>query len=75
MATAQESRFQCPNCGAVYQLVRVVAETVAVDRELTCLGCGGSLQGREGRFVLKYFLLERPHAVTPRRAVGARNRP
>lgn len=50
MATAQE--FSCPNCGALYRLVRVEAEN-AVDRELTCLACGGPLQGREGRFVLK----------------------
>lgn len=54
---ATESQFQCPNCDARYQVVRIEAETVTVDRELTCLRCGAPLQGREGRFVLKYFLL------------------
>jgi predicted RNA-binding Zn-ribbon protein involved in translation (DUF1610 family) len=71
----EESRFLCPNCGAVYELVRVEAETVTADRELTCLACGGPLQGREGRFALKYFLLGRPHSVKPRRAVRPRAEP
>lgn len=59
MATEQESRFQCTNCDAQYQVVRVEAAPVTVDREITCLSCGAPLQGREGRFVLKYFLLDR----------------
>jgi predicted RNA-binding Zn-ribbon protein involved in translation (DUF1610 family) len=62
------SRFNCPNCSAVYEVVSVEAENVAVDRELTCLSCGAPLQSRQGRFVLKYLLL------TPRRSVGARRR-
>jgi ssDNA-binding Zn-finger/Zn-ribbon topoisomerase 1 len=72
MATVQESRFQCPNCGALYELVCVEADTVSVDRGLTCLSCGAPLQARQGRFALKYFLLERSHSATPRRAVGTR---
>jgi predicted RNA-binding Zn-ribbon protein involved in translation (DUF1610 family) len=73
MAAAQVSRFQCPNCGAPYQIVRVEADGVSVDRELTCLRCGAPLPGREGRFVLKYFLLEarRPYSAAQSRAVGA----
>jgi len=29
------------------------------DREITCLSCGAPLHGREGPFILKYFLVER----------------
>jgi predicted RNA-binding Zn-ribbon protein involved in translation (DUF1610 family) len=69
MPTAQQSRFRCPNCGALYEIVRVEAESVTVDRELSCLMCGAPLQGREGRSVLKYFLVEplRHHAMRQRR--------
>ena len=31
-----------------------------VNRQLICLSCGGPLHGREGRFLLKFFLTERP---------------
>lgn len=51
-------RFNCPNCDALYELERVDAPPVTVDREIVCLSCGSLLQGREDRFVLKYFLLE-----------------
>jgi predicted RNA-binding Zn-ribbon protein involved in translation (DUF1610 family) len=75
MAASPGSRFNCPNCGARYEVVRVEAENVAIDCELACLSCGAPLQSRQGWFVLKYFLLERSYAaVTPRRAVGARRR-
>ena len=53
----QTSQYQCPNCDAQYQVVRVEAEPVTVERELTCLSCDAPLQGREGRLALKYFLL------------------
>jgi predicted RNA-binding Zn-ribbon protein involved in translation (DUF1610 family) len=71
MASSPASRFNCPNCGALYEVVRVEAENVAIGRELACLSCGAPLQSRQGRFVLKYFLLGRSYpAVTPRHAVG-----
>jgi predicted RNA-binding Zn-ribbon protein involved in translation (DUF1610 family) len=54
------SRFDCPNCGARYALVRVEAEGVEADGELACRSCGGPLQGYDGPFILKYFLVERP---------------
>jgi ribosomal protein L34E len=38
------------------------------DQQLTCRNCGGPLHGREGKFVLKYFLVDRPR----RRALGRR---
>jgi hypothetical protein len=74
MAAAQVSRFQCPNCGAQYQIVRVEADAASIDRELTCLSCDAPLQGREGQLVLKYFLLEtrRRYSAAQPRAFGAR---
>jgi predicted RNA-binding Zn-ribbon protein involved in translation (DUF1610 family) len=66
------SCFNCPNCGALYEVVHVEAENVAIDRELACVSCGAPLQSRQGRFVLKYFLLKRSYsAVTPRHSIGA----
>jgi transcription elongation factor Elf1 len=65
------SRFNCSDCGAVYEVVHVEAENVAIDRGLACLSCGASLQSRQGRFVLKYFLVKRSYStVTPRRPVA-----
>ena len=49
--------FICPNCGAYYQVVKVEAGPETDNREITCRSCGGPLSGREGQFVLKYFLL------------------
>jgi predicted RNA-binding Zn-ribbon protein involved in translation (DUF1610 family) len=54
------TRFDCPNCGAHYRLVRVEAPANTPDREITCRSCGAPLQAREGRYILKYFLVERP---------------
>ena len=28
--------------------------------ELACICCGGPLHAREGKYLLKYFLIERP---------------
>lgn len=64
MPEHQEARFNCGNCGAPYEVVRVEAPVTA-DRVIACLSCGVPLEAREGRFVLKYFLVGR--AVTPNR--------
>jgi hypothetical protein len=51
----------------MYQLVRVEAPPgPTTDREITCVACGGPLHGREGKFLLKYFMVER----AKRRASG-----
>jgi predicted Zn finger-like uncharacterized protein len=50
--------FNCPNCNALYRVVK--AETgpeAIIDREITCWVCGGPIAARDGKFVLKYFLL------------------
>jgi predicted RNA-binding Zn-ribbon protein involved in translation (DUF1610 family) len=54
------SRFDCPNCGAQYTLVRVEVESVEADGQIACRICGGALNGHDGRFILKYFLVDRP---------------
>jgi hypothetical protein len=51
--------FQCTNCGARYELVRMEAPPAATDREITCISCGGPLPGREGTFIFKYFCVDR----------------
>ena len=45
------------NCNALYQIVKVEAGPETVDRQVTCRTCGGPFPGREGKFVIKYFLL------------------
>jgi hypothetical protein len=47
--------FSCPNCNALYHRIKVEAGPEIVD----CLACGGPLPGRDGSFVLKYFLLRK----------------
>jgi hypothetical protein len=60
--------FECPNCAAKYRVVRVEAPLgPTIDREITCLSCGGPLHGREGQFLLKYFLVERSKLRAGRR--------
>jgi len=49
-------RAFCPGCKALYEIVEVEA---GPDREITCQVCGGPLAGREGKFVLKYYLLRK----------------
>jgi hypothetical protein len=52
--------FNCPHCGAKYNVVRIESPVEISTKEITCLGCGGPLQARQGAHVLKYFLIERP---------------
>ena len=62
-------QFNCPNCEARYEVVRIEEPPRPTDREVTCLSCGGPLYGREGRFILKYFLTDRPKRRAYRAAV------
>lgn len=52
------SPFNCPNCEAQYQVVKVEAPPVMGERQLTCLSCVGPLNARDGRFLLKYFFTD-----------------
>jgi predicted RNA-binding Zn-ribbon protein involved in translation (DUF1610 family) len=56
-------RFNCPNCNALYQLIKAEAGPETVDRAVTCLSCGAPLPIREADFVLKYFLLRKPQSL------------
>jgi len=56
-------RTNCPHCGAAYKVVQVEAASDPV--EITCRSCGGPLQGREGRFLLKYFLVDKRRKAPP----------
>ena len=51
--------FNCPHCNALYQLIKVEAGPETIDREIACRACGSPLPGREGKFVVKYFLLRK----------------
>jgi hypothetical protein len=60
--------FRCSYCGTSYKLVRAKAGEITKHYEITCLSCGGPLTGREGAFVLKYFLVDKPRQRQDRRA-------
>jgi predicted Zn finger-like uncharacterized protein len=69
MAEPEETRFtrfNCPNCSAQYKVVKVEAPALANVEEVTCVNCGAALQARDGKFVLKYFLVG-PKAKRDRR--------
>jgi hypothetical protein len=54
-----KSNFTCPSCGALYYVIKIEAGPESDNREITCRACGAPLFGREGKFVLKYFLQRR----------------
>jgi ssDNA-binding Zn-finger/Zn-ribbon topoisomerase 1 len=58
--TSDVELFNCPNCGSQYKLVRVEADPTASYCRVECPHCGGPLSNREGRYILKYFLVDRP---------------
>jgi hypothetical protein len=51
--------FTCPNCKALYEVVKVEAGPETFNRDITCQVCGSPVSGREGKFVLKYFFLRK----------------
>ena len=53
------SSFNCPNCKALYRVVKVLPGPETVDRELTCRSCGAPLPARDSGLVLKYFMLRK----------------
>ena len=55
--------FTCPNCQALYHVVKVEAGPETVFQDVTCGVRGEPLVGREGEFVLKYFLLRKAGRV------------
>ena len=76
MTRSAAVHFNCPNCNALYQIVKVEAGPETVDLEVVCRICGAPFQGREDGFVLKYFLLRKAARVDPRvRRISQRARP
>jgi len=67
MAHMEVTRFQCPNCEATYNLIRVEAPP-KYDRQLACLSCGAPLRNRDGKFALKYFQIEGAREIRKRRS-------
>lgn len=59
MIAGKLSSFNCPNCNALYQLVSIEAGPETVGRDIGCRACGSLLPARDGKLVLKYFLLRR----------------
>jgi predicted RNA-binding Zn-ribbon protein involved in translation (DUF1610 family) len=59
MPSPVRTSFHCPNCNALYQIVRQEAGPETIDKGITCRSCGAPLPAREGKFVLKYFLLRK----------------
>ena len=55
--------FNCPNCNAFYEVVKVEPGPETVDREINCRSCGTPLPGRDGNLVLKYFMLRKAERV------------
>ena len=71
LATPEPEPVACPNCGARYTLVRAEADRASVSGQSERRSCGGPLNGRESRFILKYLLVDRPK-IAARAARGKR---
>jgi DNA-directed RNA polymerase subunit RPC12/RpoP len=59
MASRVQSSFKCPTCSALYQVVKIDAGQGRTHREAACRDCGAPFPAREGRFILKYFMLRK----------------
>ena len=59
--------FKCPHCTTRYHVVQLEADP-SIDVEINCLVCDQQLRSRDGRFILKYFLLDGPRPKAPSRA-------
>ena len=60
MASKNAEPFNCPTCNGAYKLVRAEADSRSFNGPIECYYCGGPLVGREGEFVLKYFVADKP---------------
>jgi len=65
MVEAAEAPFVCPSCGAHYKVVRLEVSQTSDEPDIECVNCGAALEGREGAFALKYFLVS--HAAKRKR--------
>jgi transcription elongation factor Elf1 len=53
--TTGRTTFNCSNCNALYQIVKVKADPETVGRAITCRPCGAPLPAREGSFVVPWL--------------------
>ena len=67
--------FTCANCQALYHVVKVEAGPETTEAEVTCRACGAPFAGREGTFVLKYFMLRHGARGRRRRPAETGERP
>jgi predicted Zn finger-like uncharacterized protein len=67
MARRAKSSFVCPSCHALYRVVGVDIDPDAAESEIACRACGNPMPAREGKFVLKYFLLRKGGRALRRR--------
>jgi hypothetical protein len=50
--------FMCPNCKRLYHVVKAKAGSDTTFHEVTCRACRlAQFPGRDGEFVVKYFML------------------
>jgi hypothetical protein len=59
MGAGNPPMYYCANCDALYQIVMAEAAPETGFREITCRDCGAPFPAREGKFVLKYFMLRK----------------
>ena len=71
--TAGLNFFTCPNCLALYQIVKAKAGPETVFQETPCRVRGEAIVGREGNFVLKYYLLREAARVRPWRRASEKS--
>jgi hypothetical protein len=63
MTSKHAEPFDCPTCNGRYKLVRAEADSRSFNGTIECYYCGGPLIGREGKFVLKYFVADKPRRL------------
>jgi hypothetical protein len=61
--TAGLNFFTCPNCRALYQIVKAKAGPETVFQEAPCCVCGEAIVGREGTLCLNTICCERRRAL------------
>jgi integrase len=57
--------FNCPTCNGRYRIVRAEADAKSFSGTIECYYCGGPLVGRDGKFVLIYFVADKPRQRRP----------
>jgi predicted Zn finger-like uncharacterized protein len=63
MAKDRSEAFECPNCHARYDVVRIKSGAETRETEIFCRICEKPLRSRDGDSVLKYFLTSRSKAA------------